>query len=116
MINNSQNNQMERNAHRRRVLKSMRRYSVDASEMNIDVLGLYPSGRATPLKGIPSAGEEATTAANGTPEFKDTPTVRYLRNPSYATVKTKLISSAVRRGAGGDGETTDYFGIEDRVW
>lgn len=111
MINSSQNNQMERNAHRRRVLKSMRRYSVDASEMNIDVLG-----RATPLKGIPSEGGEATTAANGTPEFKDTPTVRYLRNPSYATVKTKLISSAVCRGAGGDGETTDYFGTEDRVW
>lgn len=116
MINSSQNNQLERNAHRRRVLKSMRRYSVDASEMNFDVLGLYPSGRASPLKGIPSEGEEAATSTNGALEFKDTPTVRYLRNPSYASSKIKLNSATLRRGAGGDGENTDYFGIEDRVW
>lgn len=112
MINSSQNNQLERNAHRRRVLKSMRRYSVDASETNFDVLGLYPSGRASPLKGIPSEGEEAATSTNGAPEFKDTPTVRYLR-PGNANSKTKL-SATLRRG---DSENTaDYFGIEDRVW
>ncbi|KAG0003624.1 hypothetical protein BGZ65_001518 [Modicella reniformis] len=105
MLNSSQNNQIERNAHRRRMLKSMRRYSVDASEMNIDL------GRTLPQKG-PSESE----AAGGAPEFRDTPTVRYLRNPCYATVKTKLIPTAVRRGAGGDNETTDYFGTEDRVW
>ncbi|KAF9360212.1 hypothetical protein BGX34_007889 [Mortierella sp. NVP85] len=119
MLNNSSsqnNNQLERNAHRRRMLKSMRRYSVDASEMNFDVLGLYPSGRGSPLKGIPSEGEETTTSGNGAPEFRDTPTVRYLRNPSHATIKTKLIAgTAIRRGAS-DNESTDYFGIEDRVW
>ncbi|KAG0370766.1 hypothetical protein BGZ54_004267 [Gamsiella multidivaricata] len=118
MLNSqNQNSRLEQNVHRRRMLKSMRRYSVDASEMNFNVLGLYPSGRASPMKGIPSEGEEAA-ATNGAraQEFRDTPTVRYLRNPCQATVKTKLISASVRRGAGGDSDAPDYFGAEDRVW
>ncbi|KAG0305935.1 hypothetical protein BGZ98_003265 [Dissophora globulifera] len=118
----NQNNRLEQNAHRRRMIKSMRRYSVDASEMDFNVL--HPSGRASPMKGIPSEAEETAAAAGGASgtgpgarqEFRDTPTVRYLRNPCHATVKTKLISASVRRGAGGDNEAPDYFGAEDRVW
>ncbi|KAF9433078.1 hypothetical protein BGZ76_009916 [Entomortierella beljakovae] len=109
----NQNNRLEQTAHRRRMLKSMRRYSVDASEMNFN---LYPSGRASPMKGIPSEGEEAAPS-NGprtTQEFRDIPTVRYLRNPCHSTIKTKLIQSSIRRGD--DNETPDYFGGEDRVW
>ncbi|KAF9354290.1 hypothetical protein BGX26_007894 [Mortierella sp. AD094] len=114
MLNSqNQSNRLEQTAHRRRMLKSMRRYSVDASEMNFNV---YPSGRASPLKGIPSEAEEA--AAAGGPrtaqEFRDTPTVRYLRNPCHATIKTKLIQGTLRRGD--DNEAPDYFGGEDRVW
>ncbi|KAF9909658.1 hypothetical protein BX616_011107 [Lobosporangium transversale] len=131
---NSQNqstSRLEQNAHRRRMLKSMRRYSIDASEMNFNIVGLYPSGRASPMKGIPSEGEEPATADSGATaggdggngggvrtaqDFRDIPTVRYLRNPIQATVKTKLIQGSVRRGAGGDNEAPDYFGTEDRVW
>ncbi|KAF9170615.1 hypothetical protein BGX21_008110 [Mortierella sp. AD011] len=116
MLNSqNQNNRLEQTAHRRRMLKSMRRYSVDASEMNFNI---YPSGRASSMKGIPSEAEEAAAAAGGGPrtaqEFRDTPTVRYLRNPSHATVKTKLIQGTIRRGD--DNEAPDYFGGEDRVW
>ncbi|KAG0260235.1 hypothetical protein BG011_002066, partial [Mortierella polycephala] len=121
--NNGFNSRLEQNAHRRRMLKSMRRYSVDASEMDFNVLGLYPSGRASPMKGIPSGAEEGSssnatgiTGGRGPQEFRDTPTVRYLRNPCHATVKTRLVQGGVRRGAGGDGESPDYFGAEDRVW
>ncbi|KAI1315452.1 hypothetical protein EDD11_000785 [Mortierella claussenii] len=122
MLNNqNQSSRLEQNANRRRMLKSMRRYSVDASEMSFNVLGLYPSGRASLMKGISSEGEENAAAGgvtNGTrttQEFRDTPTVRYLRNPCQATVKTKLIQGGVRRGAGEDSEAPDYFGAEDRV-
>ncbi|KAF9104557.1 hypothetical protein BGX27_010047 [Mortierella sp. AM989] len=109
----SQSNRLEQTAHRRRMLKSMRRYSVDASEMNFNV---YPSGRASPMKGIPSEGEEAAAATGPrtTQEFRDTPTVRYLRNPCHATIKTKLVQGTIRRGD--DLEAPDYFGGEDRVW
>ncbi|KAG0216295.1 hypothetical protein BGX33_000256 [Mortierella sp. NVP41] len=111
---NSQNqndgpaSRLEQNANRRRMLKSMRRYSVDASEMNFGALGLYPSAQVSALKGIPSEGEEAGK------EFSSKPNVRYLRNPSHATVKTKLIQGGARRGD--DTDSPDYFGTEDRVW
>ncbi|KAF9207295.1 hypothetical protein BGZ49_000777 [Haplosporangium sp. Z 27] len=115
MLNNqSQSNRLEQTAHRRRMLKSMRRYSVDASEMNFDI---YPSGRASPMKGIPSEGEETAAATGGprtTQEFRDTPTVRYLRNPCHATIKTKLNQGGIRRGD--DNEAPDYFAGQDRVW
>ncbi|KAG0053854.1 hypothetical protein BGZ83_000328 [Gryganskiella cystojenkinii] len=102
---------LEQNANRRRMLKSMRRYSVDASEMNFNVLGPYTS----PMQGIPAEGEETTTGNAAQTGFSDTPTVRYLRNPSHATVKTKLVQGGSRRGTE-DGEARDYFGAEDRVW
>ncbi|GJJ70338.1 hypothetical protein EMPS_02687 [Entomortierella parvispora] len=114
---NSQNQsgvsgRLEQNANRRRMLKSMRRYSVDASEMNFNVLNPYTS----PMQGIPAEGEEAAAAGANT-AFSDTPTVRYLRNPTHATVKTKLVQGGSRRGAvGGEGDARDYFGAEDRVW
>ncbi|KAF9312099.1 hypothetical protein BGZ91_006624, partial [Linnemannia elongata] len=82
----------------------MRRYSVDASEMDFGALGLYPST----LKGIPSEGEEG-----GNKDLCSKPNVRYLRNPSHATVKTKLIQGGARRGD--DSDSPDYFGAEDRV-
>ncbi|KAG0284188.1 hypothetical protein BGZ97_008278 [Linnemannia gamsii] len=98
---------LEQNANRRRMLKSMRRYSVDASEMDF-TLGGRPSSRGSPLTTISSEGEGA----------------RYLRNPCHAAVKTKLMPSAYRgslvrrssNGTGEDGETPDYFASEDRVW
>ncbi|KAF9932245.1 hypothetical protein FBU30_008667 [Linnemannia zychae] len=110
---NSQNkndgaaSRLEQNANRRRMLKSMRRYSVDASEMDFG-LGLYPSTQVSTLKGIPSEGEEAIK------DLSSKPNVRYLRNPSHATVKTKLIQGGTRRGDNDD--SPDYFGTEDRVW
>ncbi|KAG0033647.1 hypothetical protein BGZ81_007774 [Podila clonocystis] len=99
---------LEQNANRRRMLKSMRRYSVDASEMNFN-LGL-PTSAVMPLKGIPSEAEGV--------EFNETPTVRYLRNPCHATVKTKLqVVQSARRGVDdNDSDAPDYFGTEDRVW
>ncbi|KAF9427423.1 hypothetical protein BGZ94_004938 [Podila epigama] len=105
---NQGTSRLEQNANRRRMLKSMRRYSVDASEMNFH-LGIATSA-VTPLKGIPSEGEGV--------EFSETPTVRYLRNPCHATVKTKLqVIQSSRRGTdGNDSDTPDYFGTEDRVW
>ncbi|KAI1321755.1 hypothetical protein EDD11_000031 [Mortierella claussenii] len=108
---------LEQNANRRRMLKSMRRYSVDASEMDFS-LG-RPSTRVKPMQGIPSE-EESSLLADGNQGFSATPTVRYLRNPCHAAVKTKLQPSAYRtlaRRGGNDGEETpDYFGAEDRVW
>ncbi|KAF9155712.1 hypothetical protein BG015_008846 [Linnemannia schmuckeri] len=112
---NSQNqkdgpaSRLEQNANRRRMLKSMRRYSVDASEMDFGALGLYPSAQVSTLKGIPSEGEET-----GNKDFSSKPNVRYLRNPSHATVKTKLIQGGAR--CGDDSDSPDYFGSEDRVW
>ncbi|KAF9096938.1 hypothetical protein BGX23_010114 [Mortierella sp. AD031] len=112
---------LEQNANRRRMLKSMRRYSVDASEMDF-TLG-RPSSRASPMKTIPSEGEGALLI-DGHQGFNATPTVRYLRNPCHVAVKTKLQPSAYRgtlarrngTGAGEDEEKPDYFGCEDRVW
>ncbi|KAG0344395.1 hypothetical protein BG004_004515, partial [Podila humilis] len=108
MLNNQGSpSRLEQNANRRRMLKSMRRYSVDASEMNFN-LGC---SAVTPLKGIPSEGESV--------EFHDNPTVRYLRNPCHAAVKTKLqVIQSARRGASDDNDSDapDYFGTEDRVW
>ncbi|KAF9200587.1 hypothetical protein BGZ49_009162 [Haplosporangium sp. Z 27] len=108
---------MEQNANRRRMLKSMRRYSVDTSEMDFN-LG-RPSTRMTPMKGIPSE-DENPLPVDGHQGFSATPTVRYLRNPCHATIKTKLQPSAYRtlanRGGGDDEETPDYFGAVDRVW
>ncbi|KAG0288134.1 hypothetical protein BGZ98_004371, partial [Dissophora globulifera] len=108
---------LEQAANRRRMLKSMRRYSVDASEMDFCVS--RPSMRATPLEGI-LAEEEGPMLPDGRQGFSATPMVRYLRNPCHATVKTKLQPSAyrtlARRGNDGDEETPDYFGAEDRVW
>ncbi|KAF9129608.1 hypothetical protein BGX30_013891 [Mortierella sp. GBA39] len=103
--NDAPASRLEQNATRRRMLKSMRRYSVDASEMDFGALGLYPST----LKGIPSEGEEG-----GNKGLCSKPNVRYLRNPSHATVKTKLIQGGARRGD--DSDSPDYFGAEDRVW
>ncbi|KAG0088535.1 hypothetical protein BGZ93_010362, partial [Podila epicladia] len=96
---------LEQNANRRRMLKSMRRYSVDASEMNFNF-----GSAVTPLKGIPSDIEGV--------EFNETPTVRYLRNPCHAAVKTKLqVVQSARRGVDdNDSDAPDYFGTEDRVW
>jgi len=113
---------LEQNANRRRMLKSMRRYSVDASEMDFSVS--RPSSRFKHLEGIPAEEEGTSTllADGGRQGFSSTPTVRYLRNPCHAAVKTKLLPSAyrgthVRRaGAAADEETPDYFGAEDRVW
>ncbi|KAI7830657.1 hypothetical protein BC939DRAFT_489642 [Gamsiella multidivaricata] len=107
---------LEQAASRRRMLKSMRRYSVDASEMDFSFS--RPSSRVTPMKGIPSE-EETPMLIDSRREFKSTPTVRYLRNSCHATVKTKLQQSVYRTVArrGNDGEDTpDYFGAEDRVW
>ncbi|KAG0215436.1 hypothetical protein BGX28_010141 [Mortierella sp. GBA30] len=129
MLNNQSqnggNSRLEQNAHRRRMLKSMRRYSVDVSEMNFN----FPSGRASPMNGIPSESDEIADSAaasngggggagptRGVQDFRDTPTVRYLRNPCHAAVKTRLAQGCARRGAGEDGESPDYFGAEDRVW
>ncbi|KAG0228731.1 hypothetical protein BGW42_002023 [Actinomortierella wolfii] len=100
---------LEQNAQRRRMLKSMRRYSMDVSEMNFNLAA--PTGRPS---GMPTVGEGST-------EFCDVPTVRYLRNPYHAAVKTKLQSAAFRnphvsrRGGEDDAEAPDYF-AEDRVW
>lgn len=121
---------LEQNANRRRMLKSMRRYSVDASEMDFNLCS-RPSGRATPMQTISSEGEASSESSsssslsgamliNGS-SFSSTPTVRYLRNPCHATVKTKLQPSAyrsplIRRGNDTDGDAPDYFGTEDRVW
>ncbi|KAF9335949.1 hypothetical protein BG006_010168 [Podila minutissima] len=121
---------LEQNANRRRMLKSMRRYSVDASEMDFNLCS-RPSGRATPMQTISSEGEalsEPSTSSsspgamfiNGN-SFSSTPTVRYLRNPCHAAIKTKLQPSAyrstmMRRGNDTDGDAPDYFGTEDRVW
>ncbi|GJJ75647.1 hypothetical protein EMPS_08005 [Entomortierella parvispora] len=119
---------LEQNANRRRMLKSMRRYSVDASEMNFSLGG--PSSRATPLTSIPSEeGSESSSSSSTSPMliesrqtgFSATPTVRYLRNPCHAAIKTKLQPSAFRgtlqrRGADENGERPDYFGADDRVW
>ncbi|KAG0201983.1 hypothetical protein BGX28_005336 [Mortierella sp. GBA30] len=120
---------LEQNANRRRMLKSMRRYSVDASEMDFSLS--RPSSRVTPMQGIPSEEEDVNASAstmlvNGSRQgFSSTPMVRYLRNPCHAAVKTKLLPSAYRAtpaGRGGhaddadDEETPDYFGTADRVW
>lgn len=113
---------LEQNANRRRMLKSMRRYSVDASEMDF-TLGGRPSSRGSPLTTISSEGEGALLI-DSHQGFNATPTVRYLRNPCHAAVKTKLMPSAYRgslvrrssNGTGEDGETPDYFASEDRVW
>lgn len=113
---------LEQNANRRRMLKSMRRYSVDASEMDF-TLGGRPSSRGSPLTTISSEGEGALLI-DSHQGFNATPTVRYLRNPCHAAVKTKLMPSAyrgslVRRSSNGtveDEETPDYFASEDRVW
>ncbi|KAF9164158.1 hypothetical protein DFQ27_000284 [Actinomortierella ambigua] len=108
-------NRLEQNAQRRRVLKSMRRYSMDVSEMNFNIAA--PNSRSP---GMPSVGEGATLM-DGRQEFRDVPTVRYLRNPYHAAVKTKLQSSAFRtpyvsrRGGEDDAEAPDWF-AEDRVW
>ncbi|KAF9109822.1 hypothetical protein BGX27_007159 [Mortierella sp. AM989] len=108
---------IEQNANRRRMLKSMRRYSVDASEMDFS-LG-RPSTRMTPMKAIPSE-EESPLIVGGRQGFSATPTVRYIRNPCHATIKTKLQPSVHRtltsRGCDDGEETPDYFGAEDRVW
>ncbi|KAF9170915.1 hypothetical protein BGX21_008266 [Mortierella sp. AD011] len=108
---------MEQIANRRRMLKSMRRYSVDASETDFS-LG-RPSTRVTPMQSIPSE-EESPMLVDGRQGFSATPTVRYLRNPCHATIKTKLQPSAYRTLAcrinDDDEETPDYFGAEDRVW
>ncbi|KAF9156532.1 hypothetical protein BG015_004442 [Linnemannia schmuckeri] len=113
---------LEQNANRRRMLKSMRRYSVDASEMDFS-LGGRPSSRGSPLTTISSEGENALLV-DSHQGFNATPTVRYLRNPCHAAVKTKLMPSAYRgslvrrssKGTGEDEETPDYFASEDRVW
>ncbi|KAG9069095.1 hypothetical protein KI688_009990 [Linnemannia hyalina] len=113
---------LEQNANRRRMLKSMRRYSVDASEMDF-TLGGRPSSRGSPLTTISSEGEGALLIDNHQ-GFNATPTVRYLRNPCHATVKTKLMPSAYRgsmarrssNSTAEDEETPDYFASEDRVW
>ncbi|KAG0336663.1 hypothetical protein BG004_007949 [Podila humilis] len=136
MLNNqAPPTRLEQNANRRRMLKSMRRYSVDASEMDFNVYS-RPSGRASPMSTIPSEGESSTSgdsvASSSTTSsgamlidhrngFSSTPTVRYLRNPCHAAVKTKLQPSAyrsslTRRGNDADGDAPDYFGTEDRVW
>ncbi|KAF9438639.1 hypothetical protein BGZ76_006200 [Entomortierella beljakovae] len=109
---------MEQNANRRRMLKSMRRYSVDASEVDFSLVrpSTRPSTRVTPMKAIPSE-EESPMLAEGRQGFNNTPTVRYIRNPCQATIKTKLQPSAYRtRASGDDEEAPDYFGAEDRVW
>ncbi|KAG0246677.1 hypothetical protein B0O80DRAFT_486348 [Mortierella sp. GBAus27b] len=107
----------EQAAQRRRMLKSMRRYSVDVHEMDFNVG--RPSTRVTPMEGIPSE-EEPPMLVNGRQGFSTTPTVRYLRNPCHAAVKTKLLPSTYRstprRGKDGEDESADYFGVEDRVW
>ncbi|KAF9973075.1 hypothetical protein BGZ73_003717 [Actinomortierella ambigua] len=106
---------LEQNAQRRRMLKSMRRYSMDVSEMNFNLAA--PNSRSP---GMPPVGE-GTTLVDGRQEFRDVPTVRYLRNPYHAAVKTKLQSSAFRtpyvsrRGGEDDAEAPDWF-AEDRVW
>ncbi|KAF9404476.1 hypothetical protein BGZ94_004150, partial [Podila epigama] len=122
---------LEQNANRRRMLKSMRRYSVDASEMDFNLCS-RPSGRATPMQTISSEGESVESSSSssssssrlmlpdGRNGFSSTPTVRYLRNPCHAAIKTKLQpsayrSAATRRGNDEDGETPDYFDTEDRV-
>ncbi|KAF8930524.1 hypothetical protein BGZ58_008197 [Dissophora ornata] len=107
---------LEQAASRRRMLKSMRRYSVDASEMDFSIG--RPSTRVTPMKGM---DEESPLLVDGRQGFSVTPMVRYLRNPCHAAVKTKLQPSAYRTltrrgGNGGDDETPDYFGAEGRVW
>lgn len=96
------------------MLKSMRRYSVDAHEMDFTVC--RPSTRVTPMEGIPSE-EEPPMLANDRQGFNTTPTVRYHRNPQAAT-KTKLLPSNYRTLSrrGKDDEDDDYFGVEDRVW
>ncbi|KAG0053785.1 hypothetical protein BGZ83_000420 [Gryganskiella cystojenkinii] len=119
---------LEQNANRRRMLKSMRRYSVDASEMNFMV---GPSTRVSPMTSIPSEDDAASSSSSTSSSpmliesrqtgFSATPTVRYLRNPCHAAIKTRLQPSAFRgtlqrRGADENGERPDYFGGDDRVW
>ncbi|KAF9586171.1 hypothetical protein BGW38_008980 [Lunasporangiospora selenospora] len=120
LLNNQASpSRMEQNANRRRMLKSMRRYSVDASEVNFSLA--HPSSKVTPMKAISSEGETAPMLI-GRQEFSSTPTVRYLRNPCHTAIKTKLLPSAyrgspaARQGADGEDETPDYFGAEERVW
>ncbi|KAF9931089.1 hypothetical protein FBU30_010835 [Linnemannia zychae] len=115
---------LEQNANRRRMLKNMRRYSVDASEMDFTLGGVRPSSRVSPMKTISSEGEALLIDGQAHQGFNATPTVRYLRNPCHAAVKTKLMPSAyrgslVRRSSNGnneDEEHPDYFATEDRVW
>ncbi|KAF9177504.1 hypothetical protein BGZ51_008670 [Haplosporangium sp. Z 767] len=117
--NQGTTSRFEQNVQRRRMLKSMRRYSVDASEMDFNLS--RPSTRVTPMQGIP-AEDEAPMLMDARQGFSSTPTVRYLRNPCHATIKTKLQPSAYRGvlsrrgGDAADEETPDYFGTEDRVW
>ncbi|KAF9578051.1 hypothetical protein BGW38_006373, partial [Lunasporangiospora selenospora] len=107
-VENNGGSRLEQSANRRRMLKSMRRYSLDVSDMNIyDALRKYPGSNASTLKPISSEGEGG--AVGSTQLFADTPTIRYLGNPP---VKSKLL----RRGADGDNDGPDYFGGEDRVW
>ncbi|KAF9216404.1 hypothetical protein BGZ59_009821 [Podila verticillata] len=127
LLNSQAPTRLEQNANRRRMLKSMRRYSVDASEMDFNLC--RPSGRASTLQTISSEGEASSESSSSSSSsmssgamlingrsFSSTPTVRYLRNPCHATVKTKLQPSAYRRGNEVDGDAPDYFGTEDRVW
>ncbi|KAI9237784.1 MAG: hypothetical protein BYD32DRAFT_290423 [Podila humilis] len=127
LLNSQAPTRLEQNANRRRMLKSMRRYSVDASEMDFNLC--RPSGRASTLQTISSEGEASSESSSSSSSsmssgamlingrsFSSTPTVRYLRNPCHATVKTKLQPSAYRRGNDVDGDAPDYFGTEDRVW
>ncbi|KAG0028249.1 hypothetical protein BGZ81_004917 [Podila clonocystis] len=130
LLNSQAPTRLEQNANRRRMLKSMRRYSVDASEMDFNLCS-RPSGRATPMQTISSEGEGSSESSSSSSSsgamlihgnsFSSTPTVRYLRNPCHAAVKTKLQPSAyrsplIRRGNDTDGDAPDYFGTEDRVW
>ncbi|KAG0033507.1 hypothetical protein BGZ82_006084 [Podila clonocystis] len=130
LLNSQAPTRLEQNANRRRMLKSMRRYSVDASEMDFNLCS-RPSGRATPMQTISSEGESSSESSSSSTSpgamlingnsFCSTPTVRYLRNPCHAAVKTKLQPSAyrsplIRRGNDTDGDAPDYFGTEDRVW
>ncbi|KAF9390979.1 hypothetical protein CPB97_007858 [Podila verticillata] len=127
LLNSQAPTRLEQNANRRRMLKSMRRYSVDASEMDFNLC--RPSGRASTLQTISSEGEASSESSSSSSSstssgamlingcsFSSTPTVRYLRNPCHAAIKTKLQPSGYRRGNDVDGDAPDYFDTEDRVW